>query len=207
VGWIGVKFSPDDQFLATRNSYASYAWDLTRNALIGDLRNFYLNISADWALACNAQGVLDFGNPREPRALANRLPDEVRTNVNWLAFSRDSRLVAVQTTDGTVHFWECATGNFLPVRLSVPGRRVSMAFSPDGRYLATHENNPARRNSLFDGAISLWEVASGRRIAGPVKAYGLLRDWHFDPGSRYVAASLSIDKWSTLVWRLPVLPK
>jgi WD40 repeat protein len=204
VGWIGVEFSPNDQFLATRNSYVTYTWDVVNSRMIGSLASgFFLSVSRDWGLAAKAEELVGLRDPRSPRALAPQLPREVQTNLNWVALSDDSKLVALQTRQGTVRFWDVPSGKLLHPELSVPARRVSMAFSPDRRCLAIHENDPTRRDALFDGAISLWEVSSGRRINEPAKVHGLLRDWHFNPRSRYLAASLSIDKWSTVVWKLP----
>jgi WD40 repeat protein len=60
---------------------------------------------------------------------------------------------AATQTDDTLRMWDVATGKEIR-KITLPQKGlVSLAWSPDGRVLAT-EN--------FDQTISLWEVASGR---------------------------------------------
>jgi WD40 repeat protein len=80
-----------------------------------------------------------------------------------VAFSSDSRFLAVssytfsddQPSDGAVHLWEVATGK--EVRKWTPDKAgtCSVAFSPDGKLLAT--------GSGF-GPIRLWEAATGKEL-------------------------------------------
>jgi WD40 repeat protein len=92
-----------------------------------------------------------------------------------LSFSPDGTLLAAGGADQTVRLWEASTGKEVRQLRRVPkqpGNRVavvggffgagSLAFSPDGKLLATPE-------ILFDNGkvntfITLWEVATGKEL-------------------------------------------
>ena len=67
-----------------------------------------------------------------------------------------------KSTDGTVRLWDVTTGQERAVLPLHEGGNVSVAFSPDGKTLASgNENHGA-------GAISslkLWDVSAGRELA------------------------------------------
>ncbi len=73
-------------------------------------------------------------------------------------FSRDGKLVATASVDGTARIWEAHTGTPRTPPLSHPDWVSSARFSPDGRLVAT---------ACRDGVIRLWDVAQGT-LTGPV---------------------------------------
>jgi len=74
-----------------------------------------------------------------------------------LALSRDGKLLASGSGDGTVKFWDLSSGGALVSGLKVSGREVrAVALSPDGRLLLTGD---------FDSLGRLWDVASGQELA------------------------------------------
>jgi WD40 repeat protein len=69
-------------------------------------------------------------------------------------FSADGRLIVVANQDYSIRVWETATGKQLH---SLPGHRGSiecLAFSPDGKSLAS--------GSSFDGTVIVWDVATSK---------------------------------------------
>ena len=79
--------------------------------------------------------------------------------VSGVAVSPDGKTVASASSDGTIGLWDTATGkaSHAPLK-SAEGGFESVAFSPDGKYLATGEGG---RSGSVGGQIVLWDVASG----------------------------------------------
>jgi RNA polymerase sigma factor (sigma-70 family) len=72
-----------------------------------------------------------------------------------LAYAPDGNTLAAGNADGTVGFWDPATGALLR-RSAAHGREVnSVAFSPDGTLVAS---------STFDGDVVLTDAATGRGV-------------------------------------------
>ncbi len=76
--------------------------------------------------------------------------------VKAIAFAPDSKAVVTAGTDGTVLIWDPSTGARLR-RLEQPGEAAAVAFSPDGRVLATVSGGRA-------GEVILWDALTGRQL-------------------------------------------
>jgi WD40 repeat protein len=74
-----------------------------------------------------------------------------------LCFSPNGRLLAGTTwKEGRVTVWDGSTGEKVAAWQAHEGLANGLAFSPDGRALATAGS---------DGAVRLWEVATQRELA------------------------------------------
>jgi len=95
-----------------------------------------------------------------------------------LRFSPDGAILVSGSEDGTVHWWDVATGRRQPSRVSRSGRVLSLAFSPDGQILAMGGE---------DAAIHLWDsTASEGRIATDHR--GKVLSLAFSPNGQILAS-------------------
>jgi WD40 repeat protein len=99
-----------------------------------------------------------------------------------IAFSPDGQLIASVSWDGTARLWNVKDRREVrSLRLKNRSHRedLAVAFSPDGKVLATADQHEA----------VLWEVATGRRLRVlPTKGLGPI-DVAFSPDGRYVAVA------------------
>ena len=83
-------------------------------------------------------------------------------NQDTVAFSRDRKVLATVSENGTARLWDVATRHQVGATLSGgPGRIQAVAFSPNGKILATGN---------FNGTAQLWDVATHARIGTPLTA-------------------------------------
>jgi WD40 repeat protein/serine/threonine protein kinase len=116
------------------------------------------------------------------------------------AFSPDGKYVAAGSLKGTAHVWEAATGDELarledgdviewsfpdgaePSSEPVPGaqkvRLLTIAFSQDGKYVA----------SRYDRTARVWEVTTGQEVAHMTHDY-MVTSVAFSPDGKYVASA------------------
>jgi WD40 repeat protein/uncharacterized caspase-like protein len=75
--------------------------------------------------------------------------------VNYVAFSRDGKLLASAATDNTIKIWDAATRNELRLLTGHTAAIESIDFTPDGRLLAS---------AAEDGSTFLWDTKTGEHL-------------------------------------------
>ena len=172
-----IAFSPDGQTLASSCGWGVRLWDMKtlkeKGTLEGkSIRVLSVAFSPDGKLLAFAglkQGLIDVWNMATRKEQFVLEPQETNPPIQCIAFSKNSRILASGGDDYTITLWEAATGKKTSVLTEVasimpPERRgkgpttcvYSVAFSPDGKTLAT---------ASYDCAIKLWNVSTGKKLA------------------------------------------
>jgi DNA-binding SARP family transcriptional activator/WD40 repeat protein len=185
---LGVAFSADDRTLWTCSlDGAIFAWDLAGDRRFG--RSFVLpggtpyglpDLDPDPALAISGDGrtAAVRSGTREVRLLdtsAGRSRTVVRLQsgaVTSLAYSPTRPVVAVTSANGVIQLWNVAGRPHLVRHLvglhSVtpsPESVETVAFSPDGRFLAAGDLNHTPGQTPYRlGTVAVWQVASGHLL-------------------------------------------
>jgi WD40 repeat protein len=96
--------------------------------------------------------------------------------------------------DGTLKVWEAATGRLLADCAGDACEVSSVAFSPDGRLLASGRGSL----SAGRGAVKVWEAATGRLLADCTGHRGMVSSVAFSPDGRFIASGsndLTVRLW------------
>lgn len=148
----------------------------------------------------------------ETKKSQTRLPLEIKekgqVGCEAAAFSLDCRLIATSQVsavqrirpsyeDGALRVWETSTGQ--EIRKLSAAVTQAVAFSPNGRYLASGTpGEPGHQWHGYGTGIDLWDVLSGKKIGGlPTSTICMA----FSPDGKHLATGDSQN--GVLVWKVP----
>jgi RNA polymerase sigma factor (sigma-70 family) len=196
-----VAFSPDGTTLASADEETIRLIDIAASqsrtlAPSADqaVRFGLLAFSSDGktlAAANHAQKLIRFVEVTTGKVIHTITLTGKREEVNSILFTPDGKEIVSGHEDGSVRFWDVASGTKTRQFRAHWACVIAIALSPDGRVLATSSN------SHVDGehAVRLWETATGKplvRHLGPQQGIAQLV---FSPDSQRVATA----SWETAV--------
>jgi WD40 repeat protein len=129
---------------------------------------------------------------------------EGRDGSSHLAFSPDGKILAsCENPDGSVRWWDVATGKGLCHLASEPHHiALRLAFSPDSKLLATgvRHHGPG---GVWQAFVWLWDVATGKRLRQLEIKGGYaadVTDLGFSPDGRILATSVYGGPHAVQLW-------
>jgi WD40 repeat protein len=141
-------------------------------------------------------GDLQLFDARGKRKAALKSP---ALNYPCLAFSPDGKTLAAGSSNvtdrgrllpgGVIRLWDVARGKEIAVLKGHKGIVQSVAFSPDGKTLASASREvPFGPNRQGQGEVKLWDVAGGKEKAALVGHRGVVWGVAFSPDGKVVAS-------------------
>ena len=116
-----------------------------------------------------------------------------QVGITALAFSSDGKMLASSGgfDDEAIRLWDVATGEPLATLSGHRHAAFALAFSPDGRTLASGD---------FGGGLTFWDVKTGRELASSHGQTDAIRALAFSPDGAVIASGSwdgTLRAWST----------
>jgi len=200
-GWEGADFSPDGRLLAVGGQRGIVElWDISARRELRQLTTpsgaalQQVGFSPDGKVLAasgredNHVTLFDVASGRPIGApIAPHVPG---TSAGSFAFSRDSKLILLQTDTG-LRFWTVANGRPAPTPFAAgDGPTGPHTFSRDGRELAGVDRS---------GSVSIWSTRTGARLGEAISAGGEnVTSVDLSPDARLIAAGTESGR--VLVW-------
>lgn len=117
-----------------------------------------------------------------PEGALEKTIDATKAEVRSVAVNRESTLLAVGIRYGDIQVYNLANFEKKPGYAGSKGDIWAMAFSPDGKFLATPDGDWNRA-----GVVKLWDTATGK-VAHQLQHTGEVLSLTFSPDGKWLAA-------------------
>jgi WD40 repeat protein len=178
-------FSPDGRLLATSASDSSViVWNFAERKLVtrlnghsGRVNSARFSVDGHYLATCSADATVRLWDVAsgEQRAIYRGH----QLDVSSVAFSRDGRLLISSSWDRTVKVWSVEAPRQEAVLTAHKGWASSVEFSPDRKRVAS--------SGLHEGILSIWDIATGRRVTDLPGSLGLTPAFAFSPHGEIIA--------------------
>jgi WD40 repeat protein len=193
-----LAFSPDGtQLASSARDYKTFLWDLStgKYRVIDHHNSYTVAFSPDGKIVATGRGwgLSLWNSETEELRLLDVAPDYGH-GID-VAFSPDGKLLV--TVSGSVTFWNAATLEPLEAGPGWARSTNCVAFTRDGKTLATGHDDRLEGRSTLDRVVRLWD-ATTRRERGALRGHsGTAAALSFSPDGRLLACAAGTMLW---VW-------
>jgi len=195
-----LRFSSDGTRLLSGDGRELICWDTRAWQRVRSLvveKGWFVGISPDWRVVGSGEeeGKVSWRDTETGRLLAARFAHH--NVVANAAFTADGTRAASVAHDGTVALWDVSSFQVITTFKGHMLGAHGVAFSPDGRRLATGGGNGRE-------AVKLWDLSTQRELV-TLAGQGMLFDFvAFSPDGNWLAASSTEGRLH--LWRAPSGP-
>jgi WD40 repeat protein len=115
-----------------------------------------------------------------------------------MVLSPDWKRLAGASADNTVKVWEANTGQETPALKGYTNDVLCLAFSPDGKRLASGNGDRQAWDKAFPGVVKVWDAQTGQQLLSLKGHTKLVSSVTFSPDGKRLASTSSDD--TTRVW-------
>jgi len=212
VSVFSVAFAPDGKTLAANCWDGKKGFVELRSYPSGEVKaTFGDRKQHGWAIRYSPDGsrlAVDGSNVELWDAQGEKKLYVLRARAQALAFSREGKTLATGNNGEIIHLWDVVSGQELRALDGKPGGVYSVAFSPDGKLLATVSNEifATKENAfgLAPGFVKIWDLATGTAQSEFRGTYQI-RSLAFSPDGRTLAVGQrdgNVLYWDTTARRM-----
>jgi WD40 repeat protein len=189
-------FSRDGKLLAVGDGNAVTVWDVATGECCHDLGHTYavdgIAFAPDGRTIVTGAAYTD-SVVRAWDPMTGQIKGRWRGHkdgIEAIAYTRDGKLVASGSQDGTVRLWDPVSGKEVHRLDARDGMIYGMAFSPDGKRLAAGGKRKA---------VHLWDVATGKELEAFDNPGGFILRIAYSPNGKLLATR-GIDEDVVRIW-------